>query len=1149
MNHDRVDEAYAGAFGDEFMIETRNRCNWIANKAESAEWVLDVGCSQGTISALVAKSGSYVVGIDNEHPSIEYANDLRSRLDEAIQDRLTFVCGDFLNHDFGGRTFDCVIASEILEHVFNPDLMLKKAVSLLSDRGRLIVTVPFGINPHPDHKRTYYFLDMFKSISALMPVSEVVLFGKWIGFVGDRAASRSITIDEDLVARLESSFFEVDGYRLKSFEDVSAKARRIQSRLEACSEDCLNAKAECKRLEAELSKTQSAVVDLRERLSRQTDKRQAYEAESLRAKQSLKTVTIIARRYRDEYEKVLRSRSIKLWLKIRKMLGRQYKPYHFDIPALNDSTARSSVGKAESNPSLPAVRSGLIDRFKGEWQDDVRVIADSNGSSYYKKAPLRAGIITDEFMYNYYKDALEFTYLSPENYREEVDKGDLSFVLFVSCWHGLGDGTDYNSRDKRNKVRDIFDYARAKGVTTVFQTIEDPTNFEMFLPIAQKADVIFTSDANMVDRYREETGNQNVHVLEYGINPLVHNPIGFLKRHFVSRGRYRDAAFFAGSWYKRYPVRCDDCAVLFDGVLECALKDLIIADRNSALLPAKRKDYEYPDKYKPYCMDAIDHTLLQKVHKLFDYCISLSTVKDSDTMCAMRVYEMQALGCLMLSNYALSISSHFPSVFMVSEPREVDCILTGYSSQELINLQVEGIRRMYGGCTVYDRLNEIFDAAGIDYSYEKKSVAVICGNENNSAVRRALDRQTYKHVELCSADSFWDEDRDRFGYVVYADAESLNDPYFVEDAINAFKFTDSSYVNYGAGRLCRSSYDYVSGTAAVANTFYDLSKLDGKECIFDEAKRSSLKGFELVKTKWGRDTSGTEKELGVIVPIYNNGKYLLNRCFLSLLRSSVFDSMRVYLIDDGSTDPDTKDIIDSLVRDYDNVVAYRFEDGGSGSASRPRNKGLELCEEPFVTYLDPDNEAVNDGYATLLRYVKEQGVDFAVGTILKIAAPAFRAVELSPSYAEGVNESPSELLLSSGFKGQSVQACVIRRKFLLDAGIQNVPGAIGQDTLFYYEMMLNASAFYHVRMPIHIYYAERAGSAVNRISRSFFDKSLLLERHQVEVLKQHGVFEAYKKVKLDAFMKGWYEEKLKQVASEDLEYGKKIIAEIRSLYR
>ena len=72
---------------------------------------------------------------------------------------------------------------------------------------------------------------------------------------------------------------------------------------------------------------------------------------------------------------------------------------------------------------------------------------------------------------------------------------------------------------------------------------------------------------------------------------------------------------------------------------------------------------------------------------------------------------------------------------------------------------------------------------------------------------------------------------------------------------------------------------------------------------------------------------------------------------------------------------------------------------------------------------------------------------------------------------------------------------------------------------------------------------------MNRISRSFFDKSLLLERHQVEVLKQHGVLEAYKKIKLDAFMKGWYGEKLKQVASEDLEYGKKIIAEIRSLYR
>ena len=58
-----------------------------------------------------------------------------------------------------------------------------------------------------------------------------------------------------------------------------------------------------------------------------------------------------------------------------------------------------------------------------------------------------------------------------------------------------------------------------------------------------------------------------------------------------------------------------------------------------------------------------------------------------------------------------------------------------------------------------------------------------------------------------------------------------------------------------------------------------------------------------------------EKELAVIVPVYNNGKYLIGRCFRSLLRSSIFDKMQIYLVDDGSTDTKTYDIIDELSKD------------------------------------------------------------------------------------------------------------------------------------------------------------------------------------------------------------------------------------------
>ena len=118
--------------------------------------------------------------------------------------------------------------------------------------------------------------------------------------------------------------------------------------------------------------------------------------------------------------------------------------------------------------------------------------------------------------------------------------------------------------------------------------------------------------------------------------------------------------------------------------------------------------------------------------------------------------------------------------------------------------------------------------------------------------------------------------------------------------------------------------------------------------------------------------------------MYNNGKYLEFKCFQSLERSSIFDQMEIILVDDGSTDQETLMIMNRIEEEHANVKTYYYQDGGSGSASRPRNKGAELATAPFITYLDPDNEAVNDGYATLLNMlINDSTLDMVIGNILK----------------------------------------------------------------------------------------------------------------------------------------------------------------------
>jgi len=160
-----------------------------------------------------------------------------------------------------------------------------------------------------------------------------------------------------------------------------------------------------------------------------------------------------------------------------------------------------------------------------------------------------------------------------KNYKEELK--DVDLLLFVSCWHGMknNDWRGMTSKEGVNRVIEVFQYAKSLKLKTIFQTIEDPSNYNVFLPIANEADYIFTTAAEMISKYIEDTENKNVFLLDYGVNPQFHNPVGFKNKEVKKKNN----VFFAGSWAPRYKERCDDSIILFDGVIE-SNKGLILAD-------------------------------------------------------------------------------------------------------------------------------------------------------------------------------------------------------------------------------------------------------------------------------------------------------------------------------------------------------------------------------------------------------------------------------------------------------------------------------------------------------------------------------------------------------------------------------------------
>ncbi|OGU11828.1 MAG: hypothetical protein A2X61_15485 [Ignavibacteria bacterium GWB2_35_12] len=56
------------------------------------------------------------------------------------------IVGDALNPPFRNGTFDCIISSEVIEHIVEPKLFIQKLISLLKTDGRLIISTPYKEN-------------------------------------------------------------------------------------------------------------------------------------------------------------------------------------------------------------------------------------------------------------------------------------------------------------------------------------------------------------------------------------------------------------------------------------------------------------------------------------------------------------------------------------------------------------------------------------------------------------------------------------------------------------------------------------------------------------------------------------------------------------------------------------------------------------------------------------------------------------------------------------------------------------------------------------------------------------------------------------------------------------------------------------------
>ncbi|KAK6171401.1 hypothetical protein SNE40_019597 [Patella caerulea] len=102
--------------------------------------ILDVGSGGGILSEPLARLGAFVIGIDASEENIKIAQAHVIR-NEEVACNIKYICAtveDLIESE--ERSFDCVIASEVVEHVLDAPMFIKACCKLVKPGGSMFLT-------------------------------------------------------------------------------------------------------------------------------------------------------------------------------------------------------------------------------------------------------------------------------------------------------------------------------------------------------------------------------------------------------------------------------------------------------------------------------------------------------------------------------------------------------------------------------------------------------------------------------------------------------------------------------------------------------------------------------------------------------------------------------------------------------------------------------------------------------------------------------------------------------------------------------------------------------------------------------------------------------------------------------------------------
>ncbi len=724
-----------------YNILLKNLPDWLKKEISVNKMsICDLGCGMGEGVYLLKKyfKDSDVVGVDFSEYAIKEA--------EKKYSNISFICSDITKFE---SQYDVVLSSNTLEHFEDPHKVFNKMIQIADKY--FILLIPFQEeNLYKEHFYSFNYnffplninnhhLVYYKEIDRIYYEPKKYLDEKEILVV--YANKNNLDINGFSLDELNNNYFDkftslkkdYDDLkeRHKIFKDITHKMDDIESNLqheEKVKEDLIDKN---RGLESDILALRSSVDELKSvsenYLSQFLSERE--KCEDLIEKNNESYFEVFNEQKRALIYKELSEKNLFRFNHYEKNYNILKKENEYLEESLNLYRSRKIVKTTDKILNVLKFFKSYLKRFKNKKKLSLPLTyneySETINSKFHKNKPkklkdIKIAVILDEFSYNCLKHEFNAIPIDPYNWFEKFESEKPELFFCESAWSGIDSelrpwkGKIYSSvnfnYENRTILLSILEYCKKHGIPTIFWNKEDPTHFDdevcNFVDTALKFDHIFTTSQECVQRYKNDYCHKSVHLLMFGAQPKLFNPIDKKKR-------VKDI-IFAGSWYGNlHKARSKEMIEIFDNIIESGYT-LKIYDRSYYNNDPERT---FPKKYSKYINPPVPFNQIEKIYKESEYALNINTETKSKTMFARRVFELMLCNTLVLSNYSRGMHELFgDNIIFVNK----DKINLSYSEKKRIN----NLYNVLKNHTYSQRFKQILDDIGYDYIPSNDAITV-----------------------------------------------------------------------------------------------------------------------------------------------------------------------------------------------------------------------------------------------------------------------------------------------------------------------------------------------------------------------------------------------------------------------------------------